>query len=364
MSESTAEAAEKQGLRDEYRRYTVHKILFVAGLAATIILVSGYALTLGDRSIGFWQVYEVLIDHLAGAQYEPGSSSWWDDYIIWNVRLPRILVAAVAGAGLAVGGAAMQTAVRNPLADPYTTGISSGAVLGVSVALVLGFSLNSSTGSYGIVINAFVCGLIPAVIIILISRFTATSPATLILAGIAMSYLFNALSTLLLVGASAETIQEAYLWQIGTLQNVTWNDLPIMFWITLVGSLFLMGATKKMNLLSLGDDNAKSLGLNAENFRLIVLVLLSVMTAAVIGFIGIIGFIGLVSPHIVRLILGTDNRYVLPASAFFGATFLLLADLIARTVISPGEIPVGVVMSFLGAPIFLALILHNKKGMW
>jgi iron complex transport system permease protein len=258
----------------------------------------------------------------------------------------------------------MQSAVKNPLADPYTTGISSGAVFGVSIGIVLGFSLTTSIGMYGLVLNAFVFGIIPALVIVVISRLTRTSPATLILVGVAMSYLFNSASTLLLVGTSAEKLQDAYLWQIGTLENVTWDYVPIMLIVTVIGTAVLIAAASKINLLTAGDESAKSLGIDPEMFRTAVIVVLSLMTAVIVGFLGIIGFVGLVSPHIVRTIIGADNRYVIPGSAVFGAAFLLIGDLIARTIIYPGSLPVGVVMSFVGAPIFLYLVVRARREMW
>ncbi|MEE3400854.1 MAG: iron ABC transporter permease, partial [Methanomethylophilus sp.] len=191
-----------------------------------------------------------------------------------------------------------------------------------------------------------------------------TSPATLILVGVAMSYLFNSASTLLLVGTSAEKLQDAYLWQIGTLENVTWDYVPIMLTMTAIGIAVLIAASSKINLLTAGDESAKSLGIDPETFRTAVIVVLSLMTAVIVGFLGIVGFVGLVSPHIVRTIIGADNRYVIPGAAVFGAAFLLIGDLIARTIIYPGSLPVGVVMSFVGAPIFLYLVVRSRREVW
>lgn len=358
------EDAGKADLKEDYHRYVMRKALFTTAVLASIFIISGVALTLGGRDISFTQAYGIIWDHLTGNIPAKGTEAFYDDYAIWNVRLPRIIVGIVAGACLAVGGAAMQSAVKNPLADPYTTGISSGAVFGVSVAIVLGFGLGTSIGMYGLVLNAFIFGMVPATVIILISRFTHSSPATLILAGVAMSYLFNAASTLLLIGTSSEKLQEAYLWQIGTLENVNWDYVPVMAIITIVGTIFMLLVSPKLNLLTTGDASAKSLGIDPETFRMVILAVLSVMTASVVGFVGIIGFIGLVSPHIVRTIIGADNKYLIPASALFGAAFLLIADLISRLIIYPGSIAVGVVMSFIGAPIFLALIIRSRKEMW
>ena len=356
--------ARKEEMKESYRRYILAKVIFIAILLASIFLISIFALTIGGREITFEQALEVLWNHITGNIPPIDTKEGVDDYTVWNVRLPRIAVAIVSGAGLAIGGAAMQSAVKNPLADPYTTGISSGAVFGVAVAMVMGFTVSSSVGDYGIVINAFIFGMIPAAVISILSRFTHSSPATMILAGVAMSYLFNAFSTLLLVSANTETLQAAYMWQIGTLDNVNWGDFPIMFVMTVIGAGILMFLASKLNLLTIGDASAKSLGLDPETLRIIILIILSMVTASIVGFIGIVGFVGLVSPHIVRLIMGADNRYVIPASALFGAAFLLIADLIAKMIIYPGSIAVGVVMSFIGAPIFLLLIIRSRKEVW
>lgn len=351
-------------LKEDYHGYVKRKIVFTAAILTLIILISGVALTLGGRKIEFLQVYQILWNHLTGNLPVKGTDAFFDDYAVWSVRLPRVIVGIVVGACLAVGGAAMQSAVKNPLADPYTTGISSGAVFGVSIAIVMGFGLGTTVGTYGLVLNAFIFGMLPSAAIVVISKFTKSSPATLILVGVAMTYLFNAASTLILIGSSTEQLQQAYLWQIGTLENVNWDYVPLMTAVTIIGTVFLLAVSPKLNLLTAGDNSAKSLGLDPETFRIIILVVLSVMTASVVGFVGIIGFVGLVSPHIVRMIIGADNKYLIPASAMFGAAFLLAADLIARLVIYPGSIAVGVVMSFVGAPIFLVLIIRSRKEMW
>lgn len=351
-------------ISSEYHKYTLRKIIFIIICCIIVIVIGGIAMTLGSRGIGFFDVYDVLWEHLQGATYQQGTPEWWDDYIIWDTRLPRILMAVIAGAGLGIGGAAMQSVMKNPLADPYTTGISSGAILGVTFAMVLGFTVGSGISQYGIILNAFLFGLIPGGVMILISRFTRTSPVTMILAGIALSYLFNALSTLILVTADAQDIADAYLWQIGSLENIIWSDLPLVFFVTAIGSVFLYIASKKLNLLNLGDDSARSLGLNVDNFRILCLAVISLITASIISYTGIIGFVGLIAPHIVRMFIGGDNRFVMPASLAFGAALLLIADVVARTVVSPGELPVGIIMSFIGGPLFLFLIIRQRKEMW
>ena len=350
--------------KKEYYEYVFKRILVLALFLAILIVIAIYSLTIGGRDISFVQAAESIWNHITGSLPVADTKEWWDDYSVWNIRLPRILVAIIAGASLALGGAAMQPAVKNPLADPYTTGISSGAVFGVAIGLVMGFTISTSIGHYGLIVNAFVFGLIPALIISAMSKMTAASPATIILTGVAISYLFQAMSTLLLISTDAETLQQAYTWQIGTLQNVVWDDVPVMFVFTLIGGILIMLCSSKLNILTLGDESARSLGLSAENFRILLLILISLMTASVVAFIGIIGFIGLVSPHIIRMLLGSNNRFVVPASALVGSLMILFADLIARTIIYPGEVAVGVVMSFIGAPIFLILIIRTKKAAW
>lgn len=349
-------------MKEQYHSYILRKILFIAFCATLVIILAGYALTIGGRDIAHLDVYRIIWEHLNGVTHPKGTPEWWDDYIVWEVRLPRVLMAIIAGFALSVCGAAMQSMLKNPLADPYTTGMASGAVFGAVVAIVLGMSFTTAMGMYGIVGNAFIGGLIPAFVIITISKFTRATPATIILAGIAISYMFNALKTLLLITTDVENIQRAYIWQIGTVQDAVWNDLPLMFTISIIGSIFLFFTSRQLNLLILGDDNAKSLGLDASQFRTVCLILLSIMIASIVSFTGIIGFVGLVAPHMVRMILGADNRFIIPGSMALGATLLLAADVVGRTIVAPGELPVGIIMSFIGGPIFLYLIIRQKKG--
>jgi iron complex transport system permease protein len=261
---------------------------------------------------------------------------------------------------LAVCGVIMQSVMSNPLADPYTTGISSGASLGAVLALTIGFSFASMSGQYGIVSNAFVMALIPAIIVIVLSRIVYTSPATLILIGTAISYIFGSLNTILILYADEETMATAYLWRIGSFDNMMWSELMIPFAVTVVGCALALIISGKLNVMMLGDNEAKSMGLDAENFRTVLLVLISVMVAAVISYTGILGFVGLVAPHMVRMLVGSDNKYVLPASMAFGAALLLAADILARIAVHPSEIPSGIILMFIGGPMFLYLIVRKK----
>lgn len=348
----------------DYRQYISFKLMVITVVAVLLLAIFGYALTQGSRGVGFFESYECIFKHLMGNTYEIGTEEWWDDYLVWNIQLPRALAAVVIGFGLAVSGCVMQAVTRNPLADPYTTGMTSAAEFGVAVAMVMGFSIAQNIGQYGLVINAFVFGMIPAVFIILITRFKTTSPATIILAGVAISYLFNSMTTLILMGADMSTIADIYMWQLGTLEKIDWPKLDIIMVVVLIGFVITYISSKSLNLLSLGTGNAKTLGLDVTTFRTLMLLVLSFVTAAIVSFTGIIGFLGLVAPHIMRIVLGGDHRFTLPAAGIAGALILLIADTLGRTIILPYVIPVGVMMSFIGAPIFLILIIRMRREVW
>lgn len=350
----------------EYRRYTKRKVVFVSVCLLLAFLFLGLSISVGARDIGFLEVYRILFDHICGVQYEPGSSEAVSDYIVWNVRLPRTLFALVAGAGLAVSGAIMQNVMNNPLADPYTTGISSGACFGVAVAVILGVSVSvtSQLSNMGVIFNAFIFALFPMLLIMAVGSRRASSPATLILAGTAISYIFNALTTVLMMTTNSETLAEVYRWQVGSISEITWSSLPLMASVNIAGMFIAMVLANKLNVLALGDESAKSLGLNVNNMRLVCMMVVSFMVASVISYAGIISFVGLISAHIVRYVVHSDNKFVIPASAAFGALLMIGADIAARYLSPTDSIPIGVMLSFIGAPIFLALVIKQKRSMW
>lgn len=328
---------------------------------AILLVVVGYALTVG-QGLSISESYSIIWNHMTGTEYPIRSEMWWKDHFIWDSVMPRIIIGIVGGAGLAVGGAVMQSVMSNPLADPYTTGIASGATLGAVAAIIAGVSFTSMVGGFGIVVNAFVGALVPALVVIAISRRISNSPATLILVGTAISYFFNAAITLLMMMATEEELQSAYIWQVGTLTGMTWNDVPMMLVVTVIGSIIVMLVSRQLNLLTMGENSAKSLGLDVGQFRLLCLILLSFMTAAIVSYTGTIGFVGLVSPHIARIVIGSDNRIVIPAAMIVGALMLTSCDLASRIISNISDIPVGAVLSLIGSPIFLMLVIGRKKG--
>lgn len=348
-----------RGFKEEYQRSLFGRIVFAIVLAVCVVLVIGLLSVTSFKGLTLSEAYGIIWAHIQGSGFELHTREWWADYHIWNVALPRACVAMVAGMSLAVAGVVMQAILNNPVADPYVTGISSGACFGAVAAIVAGASYASIATEFGIVADAFMGAMVPATIIILFSRRIGNSPATMILAGIAISYFFNALVTYLMVMADVESLQEAYLWQVGSLSGISWHDLPVMLSVTLIGCLFFMVVARQLNVLTIGDKEAKTLGIDVSSFRTICLLMLALMAAVVISHTGIIGFIGLVAPHMVRLFVGSDNRYVIPLSMLAGALLLLLSDYLALTVSGVSDVPVGVITSLIGSPVFLLLLLRQ-----
>lgn len=347
-------------LESNYRRYVLFKLLFIVVCIIAMVFVVGYAATIGSANYSAFDVYRAIWAHF----FDPSSVDTKMDAVIFDIRLPRIMTGLVAGMSLGVSGAAMQSMMKNPLADPYTTGISSGASFGATLALGMGFTVTGVGGTVGLVSTAFVFSLIPAAVIILVSSLKNTSAATMILAGIAVMYLFNACTTLIKLAVSEQTLSAVFQWSIGDLSTTTWDSFTVILIFAVIGSVILFAMSKKLNILITGDQNATALGLNAHQLRIILLIVISLMAASVVCFTGIIGFIGLVAPHIVRIFLGSDNRYLIPASAAFGAVLLMVSDLVSRVIIAPTFLPVGVITAFIGCPLFLYLLIKQRNTMW
>lgn len=348
---------DEKNILQGYGHYVFRKYLLIILCIIATILIAGLSISIGIGDIGIIRAYQILIEHLQG-----NIMNEVEDYIVCYVRLPPLLGGLIAGAGLAIAGAVMQSTLKNPLADPYTTGISSGASFGATLSIVMG--INIVNNQYGIVLNAFLFSLIPMFAIMIISSTRRASPTTIILAGLAVMYMFNAMTTVMMLSADPNAMAAAYSWQVGTLSLVTMKDLPVMFGFVLVGGIFLMLLSSKINILSTGDESAKSLGVNANVLRITCLLIVSLIAAAIVSFTGVIGFVGLICPHICRMLIGSDNRYLLPASAIFGAMFLILANLIGNNIIAPTSLQVGVITAFLGAPILIFLLIKIKKEAW
>ncbi|MBE6524337.1 MAG: iron ABC transporter permease [Thermoplasmata archaeon] len=341
----------------DFNSSIMKKFIFIAFFLVVIIVVTSIAITVGAVDIGFFEVYEIIWQHLTNNVVSDY------DYIVFEMRLPRVVAGIIAGAGLAICGVIMQSVLKNPLADPYTTGVSSGASFGAVIAMTLGFT--AAFGSNSLVILAFAFSLVPTMVIAMMSRFANASPTTVIMAGIGIMYIFNAVTTVLMLWADSSALNQIFYWQTGSLALVKgWESIPVMFAVVLFGILISMFISGKLNVLATGDDSAKALGINADRMRLLCLVLTGIVSAAIVSYTGLIGFVGLVTPHIVRMFIGADNRYLVPASAIFGAALMIVADVIGRVIIYPSALPVGVVMSFIGGPIFLWMVIKRNSSAW
>lgn len=281
--------------------------------------------------------------------------------IIWNVRLPRVMLGVFIGAGLSMAGTAFQGMFKNPMADPYVIGISSGAALGATIAIILKLE-GSYFGISPISVFAFIGALTAVFLVYEIARIKNQIPVTtLLISGVAIGQLFTAIMSFLMVIFSKDMSKIIY-WSLGSLAGKGWSPvLGIM--LPMITSMILLNIfARDLNVMLTGEESAKSLGVNVERTKIYVLLLGTFMTSVAVSVSGIIGFVGLIIPHIVRLIIGPDHRILLPASALVGGIFMIASDAIARTVISPIEVPVGIVTAMFGGPFFIYLLVKAKRN--
>ena len=283
--------------------------------------------------------------------------------IIWLIRFPRVLMGFFVGAGLAVVGATMQALVRNPLADPYILGISSGASVGA--VMVLAFGAFAFAGIYAISVGAFFGAILTFLTVFLLARSHGRlHPARLILAGVAVAYFFSGLTSfIILTSDNRELARTVLAWLLGSLAGTNWSELTLPAAALFFGSVYLVLQARGLNALIVGDETAATLGVDLTRFRCSLFLVVSLVTGVMVAVSGAIGFVGLMIPHIVRLMVGTDHRRVMPVSIFAGSIFLILFDVVARTAFNPVELPVGVITSLLGGPFFLWLLHRQMKNL-
>ena len=325
-------------------------IVGVAALLASIVL----GVVVGPADIGVGELATILVDRAMGANPDNALRS----SIVWDLRVPRVLTAAAVGAGLGLCGAVMQAVTRNPLADPYLLGLSSGASLGAVAVIVLGFGLI-------LPLAAFIGALVALVATLMIARRGGVvTPGRTVLAGVAVSALFGALTSFVILwSATGDSYREILGWLLGTLGAAEWSSVAIAGGAVIVIGGVLLASGRLLDAFTFGDRSAAMLGVNVNRARIALLVATALLTGAMVAVSGAIGFVGLVLPHMVRLVVGAGHRALLPLVALWGATFLVLADTLARTVFEPRELPVGVITALVGAPIFAALLsrrAHSK----
>ena len=348
------------GVLSEYKRYSGRKRLFVLALMVAICLLGSFSITLGPLAVSIPEVYSTLFHRLLPDFFSTPSELV--ERTIWYMRLPRLLMGLCAGFSLAVAGAVMQPVLRNPLASPFTLGISAGAGFGAALAILFGKGVGA--GTYFVVINAFAFSLFTSFLILGMSRYKGASPGSMVLAGIALSYLFSAGTTVMQYFAESWAVTEVVFWMVGSLGKSTWSSLRFVLPTMLICVPYILSKSEDLNVINSGDDVAESLGANVKRTRIFMLAAASLLTATTICFTGTIGFIGLVAPHIARMILGGDNRFVVPAAGLIGALLLGGSDIVATNIIPPAVIPIGVMTSFMGVPLFIYLIMKNRSEFW
>ncbi len=330
--------------------------LAIGGLV--VVLTAIFASTQGSVDIPFMAVVKILISRLPGVASASDLPSTWDT-ILWQLRIPRVVLAAIVGAALAMSGAAYQGLFKNPLADPYLIGVASGAGLAATIVLLTGVPL-VILGISVLPIAAFAGGIGAVIAAYSIARSSQGTPlTTLILAGVAISALAGAVSSLLMIRSDPD-LRPVLSWLLGSFISAEWNEsgIALLYLIPSVG--VILGFARTLNVLQFSEEHAVALGVDVEKVKLILIGMATLATATAVSFSGLIGFVGLVAPHVVRLIWGVDYRFILPMSGLVGATFLVLADLIARTAVSPAELPVGIVTAFCGAPFFLYILRRRR----
>ena len=328
-------------------------------LAAALILTTllaaalGLAVVVGAADVTLATVGKVLLSKLI-PQSVTVDWSRAHERIIWDLRVPRAFLAALTGAGLALSGAALQAVTRNPLADPFLLGVSSGAALG-AVAVIS--HLGDFAGLYSLPIAAFLGGALSLTLLVsVLGHEGATRSDRVILAGVAISFLLMAATNLLIFLGDQRASHSVVFWMLGGLGRARWDNLWVPAGTVLAGALWLSWKARALNALMMGEESAYSLGVHAARLRLIVLVLTALMTSVLVSLTGVIGFVGLVVPHIIRFSIGGDNRRLLPLCALGGALFLVIVDIAARTIIAPQEAPIGIVTGGVGGAYFCWLI--------
>lgn len=342
--------------RKIYDEINKKKYVLVSLLGAALVLVFITDIMVGPAWLPMVEVISAI--------FMPNSSDPITHVIVWTIRLPTALMAMVIGASLGVAGAEMQTILDNPLASPYTLGVSAGAGFGAALAIVLGVGVVPQLGQYLISINAFFFSFLSCLLIYFISKAKRVTAENMVLVGIALLFLFQALLALLQYIASEQALQQIVFWLFGSLSRTTWPKVGIVsiFLITII-PLLAMDAWK-LTALRLGDEKAKSLGIDVERLRLKTLIFISLLTASAVSFVGTIGFIGLVGPHIARMLVGEDQRFFLPVSALGGAILLSAASTGSKLIVPGAIFPIGIVTSLIGVPFFFSLIMKKGRGYW
>ncbi|MEM9550590.1 MAG: iron ABC transporter permease [Pseudomonadota bacterium] len=344
------------GIVETYRRRSLRRILLVLATLGALFVIVTIDVVTGPANLSFFRTLHVILD--------PSVATPREDLIIWDLRLPVALMAVVVGAMLGVAGAEMQTILNNPLAEPFTLGLSSAASFGAAVAIVMGYSVIPGVGPLYVTVNAFVVAMGSSMVLFAFTRLRGATPEAMILVGIAMLFTFNALLAFLQYGATELELAQLIFWQLGSLSRATWPKVAVCVVVLVLVMSYFLSRSWALTALRMGEDKAAALGVNVSLLRLVVLAGVSLLSAVAVSFVGAVAFVGLVGPHIARMIVGEDQRGFLPLSALAGA-LILSGTSIASKAITPGVIyPIGMITSLIGIPFFVSLILSQRKRHW
>lgn len=360
--EPPADGPTPQSRKSRYAsRYRTHVITIIIGIAA-IVIASVVSVLVGTAGADIGDLFGAIWSKATGtAPADPASLK--AQTVIWELRLPRVGLAILGGIALAVAGVLFQGLLRNPLVSPFTLGIAPAAAFGASLAIVV-FGAGATASGILLVVGALVAGIANTVIVLLLASRRKLEATTLILLGIALTQLFGALTAAIQYFADDEVLAAIVRWTWGSVNNSVWYQVVTLLVLLLVALPWVQLRSGTLNAIAFGgDDAAKSLGVPVTRVRFELIAVATVLTAVAVSFMGIIGFVGLVGPHIARLLIGGNHRFLLPFAAVIGALLLIVADIVGRQIVNPAVMPVGIIDAIVGAPIFIYLILSRKKAL-
>ncbi|QXM06853.1 FecCD family ABC transporter permease [Crassaminicella indica] len=338
-----------------------YKILFIFLLFLLCVLIL-FVSTLGVSDISFVEAVKILCSNIPfiGKYVVADAINESKKLIVLGIRLPRIILSSLIGMALAGSGVIFQGIFKNPMADPYVLGVSSGAAFGATIAIVFGLEA-TFIGFWAIAIMAFIGAITATLSVYYIAKIGNKTPIiTLLLAGIALSFLLSSLISLIMT-FHKEQIEKIVFWTMGSVSSASWKHVIFCAPVVLIGCIFFTMFARDLNLMLMGEETAKSLGVEVEKIKKLLLILASIVAASAVSVSGIIGFVGLIIPHIVRIIIGPDHRVLIAFTLVMGAIFMVIADTLARTLMPPTEIPVGVITSLFGTPFFIYILYKSKK---
>ncbi len=353
---------EKTKNNNEILRNTPVYLIVLLALMFLLVVSALVAVTMGSVDISVKDIYRVIIykTFSVGSAYALPTDSTID--IVWFIRLPRILLAIGVGIGLSVSGIVMQAIVKNPLADPYILGISSGASFGATLAIMLGVGISLGPNYVGI--SAFIGAFVVSILVISMANVNGKSNSTkLLLSGMALSTLTSSFSSFIIyMSKNKEGIKNITYWLMGSLAGAKWENIRLVLPVVILSTLFFLTQYRTLNLMLLGDDVAITLGKDLHRYRVFYLLISSLMIGLIVYSSGIIGFVGLIIPHIIRILFGTDHKKIILITALTGSIFLIWTDVLSRIIIPGSELPIGILISIIGAPIFIYLMISKSYG--